>query len=322
MVRPRPLQRLRRLLGRRAEGALPQALSPQLRRLRRGALLRLGPGADPAPARRDPRRADDLRGHLAAGAARHRSRARRRGADRQPLGLPVLRRQGRGPGGDAGHPRPRQLGLSRLLQSRRRPGRAALRRALGRARRRGRGTRPRPRLRGGAACRRPRSERGDREAAPRRPPPCPRARARGRARAGGGRARKRTGSEHEPARRHGRAVRRRARADAQGARAGAAGLRRQERLRRRRPRALRRDRLGARRHARRRRARAGARPLRLDAVALLLRGHADRRAAPGGQPRLRLPRDPDRGDGRRLPRRRRGRRPGSPRRTCRPGCAG
>ena len=105
----------------------------------------------------------------------------------------------------------------------------------------------------------------------------------------------------------------------QGARAGAAGLRRQERLRRRRPRALRRDRLGARRDARRRRARAGAGALRLDAVALLLRGHADRRAAPGREPRLRLPRAPDRADGRRLPRRRRrddgarGREPAGPR---------
>ena len=140
----RPLQRLRRLLGRRAAGALPQALSPQLRRLRRGALLRLGPGADPAPARRDPRRPDDLRGHLAARAARHRSRARRRRADRQPLRLAVLRRQGRGPRGDARHAGARQLGLSRFLQPRRRPGRAALRRALGRARRRGRGARTRP----------------------------------------------------------------------------------------------------------------------------------------------------------------------------------
>ena len=109
VVRPRPVQRLRRLLRRRAEGPLPQALPAQLRRLRRGALLRLGPRPDPAQARRDPRRADDLRGRLAAGAARDRPRARRRGAARQPLRLAVLRRQGRGARGDAGHAGARQL---------------------------------------------------------------------------------------------------------------------------------------------------------------------------------------------------------------------
>src|ERR671935_111781 len=39
-VRPRPLQRLRDLHGRRGQGRLPQALPPQLRRLRRGPVLR------------------------------------------------------------------------------------------------------------------------------------------------------------------------------------------------------------------------------------------------------------------------------------------
>ena len=103
-----------------------------------------------------------------------------------------------------------------------------------------------------------------------------------------------------------------------GARARAARLRRQERLRRRRARALGRDRLGARRGARGRRARAGARALRLDAVALLVRGHALGRAPGRGEPRLRLP-----GDRRsrtivdRLPRGASAASTGSPRRTCR-----
>ena len=79
------------------------------------------------------------------------------------------------------------------------------------------------------------------------------------------------------------AVRRAARADAARARARAAATTSQERLRRRRARRLRRDRLGAHRRARGRGARRRPRPLRLDAVALLLRGHA--RATRGGSPR-------------------------------------
>ena len=134
------------------------------------------PGAPAARARRRARRADDLRGRLAARPARDRPRARRRDAPRQPLGLAVPRRQGGGPRGDAGHPGPGQRGLRRVLQPRRRPGRARLRRPLGRARRRGRGGRPGARLRGGAARRRPRPDRGDRPPAPRRPPPGARAR--------------------------------------------------------------------------------------------------------------------------------------------------
>ena len=160
-----------RSAGRRGEGPLPQALPAQLRRLRRGPLLRAGPRPDPAPARRDPRRTDHLRGHLAARPSRHRPRTRRRGAARQPLGVALLRRQGGGPRGDARHARARQLRLPRLLQPRRRAGRAALRRPLGRPGRRGRGARARARLRGGAARRRSRPERGDRPAPPRRPSP-------------------------------------------------------------------------------------------------------------------------------------------------------
>ena len=63
--------------------------------------------------------------------------------------------------------------------------------------------------------------------------------------------------------------------------------------------ALRRDRLRARGADRRRRARARARDLRVDAVPLLERGHARRRARDRREPRRRLPRDPHRGgDGR------------------------
>ena len=69
-------------------------------------------------------------------------------------------------------------------------------------------------------------------------------------------------------------------------------------------------------------ARARPRPLRLDALALLLHGHPERRPAGGGEPRLRLPRDPDRGDGRRVPRGGGRNDPGSRPRTCRRACAG
>ncbi len=119
-----------------------------------------------------------------------------------------------------------------------------------------------------------------------------------------------------------RSFRSRARADAQGARARAARLRREERLRRRRPRPLGRHRLRARGGARRRRARAGARALRLDAVALLVRGHAVRRPPRGREPRLRLPGAADRGHRRARSTSRRSARPGSRRRTSRRGCAG
>ena len=53
-----------------------------------------GRRARPAPPRRDARRGDDLRGHVAAGPAGDRPRARRRAAARQRLGLAVPRRQG------------------------------------------------------------------------------------------------------------------------------------------------------------------------------------------------------------------------------------
>ena len=72
-------------------------------------------------------------------------RARRRGRRpaREHLGLAVPRGQGRVPGGDAGRARACQRLSPGVLQPRRRPGRAALRRAFRRARRERRGRRPR-----------------------------------------------------------------------------------------------------------------------------------------------------------------------------------
>ena len=124
-------------------------------------LLRLGEVA---------RRPDDLRGHLAAGPAGDRPRARRRPAAREPLRLAVPRRQGGGSRGDARHAGAGQRRVPRVLQPRRRAGRARLRRSLGRARRRGRGARAGARVRGGAARRRRRPARGDRPPAQGRPP--------------------------------------------------------------------------------------------------------------------------------------------------------
>ena len=66
---------------------------PELRRLRRGPLLRARPRPPAARARRDAGRPDDLRGHVAAGAACDRPRARRRPAARQHLGVAVPRRR-------------------------------------------------------------------------------------------------------------------------------------------------------------------------------------------------------------------------------------
>ena len=141
-VRPRSRQCRVRLRGRRGARRVPQAVPPELRGLRRAPLLRARPRAPAAPARRRPRRADDLRGRLAARPAGDRPRARGRDSPRQPLRLAVPRRQGGGPRGDARHASARQRRVRRVLQPRRRAGRARLRRPLGRPRRRGRGDRP------------------------------------------------------------------------------------------------------------------------------------------------------------------------------------
>ena len=76
--------------------------------------------------------------------------------------------------------------------------------------------------------------------------------------------------------------------------ARAAGLRGEERVHRGRSRRLGRDRLRRDGRSRRRGTRARARPLRLDAVAILLGGDADGCPASRREPRLRLPRDPHR----------------------------
>ena len=60
-------ERMCRVRRGRAAGALPEAAPPQLRRLRRGALLRAGHRRARAAARRPARRRDGLRGRLAAG---------------------------------------------------------------------------------------------------------------------------------------------------------------------------------------------------------------------------------------------------------------
>ena len=154
---------------RRGEGDLPQAVPAELRRLRRGPLLPARPRSRAAALRRDARRPDHLRGHLAARAARDRSRARRRAPRPEHLGLAVPRRQGRRARGDARDAGARQLVLDRVRERRGRPGRAHLRRPQPRARRGRRGRRARARLRGGAAARRRRPDhRG-------RPPPARRA---------------------------------------------------------------------------------------------------------------------------------------------------
>ena len=96
----------------------------------------------------------------------------------------------------------------------------------------------------------------------------------------------------------GRSVRARAGADAARPRPGPPRLRREERLRRRRDRRLRRHRLGGDGGDRGRRARRRPRAHGLDALALLVRGDARRRAGGEREPRRRVPRDPDRGGGR------------------------
>ncbi len=169
--RCRSLQRVLRPGSRRGSGRLPEALPPELRRLRRRPLLRARARPDAAPLRRRSRRAHRLRGPVAAGAARDRPGSRRRAADRQHLGVAVPRRQGPRARGDAAGSRTRQHVLRRALQHGRRPGRADLRRPLGRDRRRRPGRRTRGRLRGGAARRRRRPGVRDRPSPPRRPTP-------------------------------------------------------------------------------------------------------------------------------------------------------
>ena len=94
--------------------------------------------------------------------------------------------------------------LRRAVQRGRWARRVDLRRALGRARRRGHGARARRRVRGGAARRRRRPRRSGRPPTPRRAPPCTRARARPE-RGGGGRARAAARADREARAAHRRA---------------------------------------------------------------------------------------------------------------------
>ena len=157
-----------------------------------------------------------------------------------------------------------------FVQRGRRAGRAGLRRALGRARRRGRGARARARVRGGAARGRRRARGGGRAAPARRAPAVARERAGGRPRAAG-RARRlpatacgdRMSGTVAPLLDDLESMR-------LGARARPPRLRRQERLPGDRRERVRRDRLGADGGDRLRGARPGARALRVDAVAVQL----------------------------------------------------
>ena len=144
---------------------------PELRRLRRGALLRAGRDLvllehgevlvgpticediwQPGPPATD----------LALAGAQ---------LAREHLGVAVPRRQGARARGDAEDARARQRLLHRLLQRGRRPGRADLRRALAGAGRRGRGARAGARVRGVPARRRRRPDDRGRAAPARRAPP-------------------------------------------------------------------------------------------------------------------------------------------------------
>ena len=131
---------------------LPQEPPAQLLGLRRAALLR-----PRAPSRHDGRGRRDRVGlticedvWVEGPPASSRGGGGRR-ADRQPLGLSLPPRQGTRARSDVRRARPRLRRLLRLLQPRRRPGRAGLRRPELRRRPRRRGDRPRRPVRGGAA---------------------------------------------------------------------------------------------------------------------------------------------------------------------------
>ena len=257
----------------------------------------------PGDARRDDRgrrrhgRPDDLRGRLAARPAAVGRGARRRAPHRQHLRLAVRRRQGAAARADARPARARRPRGGRVLRPRRRAGRARLRRVVGRPGPRRRGDRPRAAVRGGAARRRgrhpspPARRACATPAAARRRPP----RDDAVDRLGSFTVRDRPSDAPlgEPA---SRAAARRGRRGLRRARPRHARLRPQERLRARRARTERRHRLDARRAHRRRRRRAGLPDLRDDALAVLVGGHARRRARARGEHRLRAARAADRAD--------------------------
>jgi len=132
------VQRCRRVRPRRRGGDLSQASAPQLRRLRRGAVLHARHrGAAALRRGRGARGHDGLRGRVEpvgpdGGAGSRRSRARRQ-HQRQPL----PRGPASGTGADAGHPRRRRQLRARLRQPRGWSGRARLRRGFDGVRRGG-----------------------------------------------------------------------------------------------------------------------------------------------------------------------------------------
>ena len=314
------------LAGGGVHADLPQDAAVELRRRRRAALLPGRRRGDRARLRRRAARADDLRGPLGA---------RRAGRPtRRSRGALMLVNASASPY-DAG----KGLERERMLIQRARDNLCAIAfcNCVGgqdelvfdghsrRGRPRGDRAGARAAVRGGADALHGRPA-GGRHRAPARHAAAP----------AGPRRRCRTCAGSEPlerapvrARSAGRRRRAAARARGRGLRRALrrrARLRGEERLRARRARAVGRDRLDARRADRGRRARRRPRDRGRDAVALLLRGHAERRARAGGEPRRRVPRPADRaGDG--------GLRadaraasstaasPTSPRRTCRRGSA-
>ena len=108
--RERPaLQRVLRLRQRRGAGRVPQAAAAELRRLRRGAVLRVRNRGRPPRARRARDRSHGVRGPVAAGAARGRERRRGRRSPRQPLRVALSCRKGRA---SASRCSPRGLGTT------------------------------------------------------------------------------------------------------------------------------------------------------------------------------------------------------------------
>ena len=110
-----------------------------------------GDRADDDRGRRRHGRPDRLRGRLGGGPAGVDRGGGGGRADRQPVGLALPPRQGPRARSDVRRPRPRLRRPPRLLQPRRRPGRAGLRRPELRRRPERRGDRPRRPVRGGAA---------------------------------------------------------------------------------------------------------------------------------------------------------------------------
>ena len=151
----RPPQRGRAALRRRGRRALLQAAPAELRRLRRGPLLRAGHRAADRPPARRRHRTDRVRGPLGRARSLRRRRARGRGPRLLPQRLAVRAGQGR-PAAAAGQPAGRGgEGADPLLQPGRRAGRAGLRRRLAGRHRRRRAAGPRAPVRRAPADRRP-----------------------------------------------------------------------------------------------------------------------------------------------------------------------